>query len=107
MSWPRGASPGARSCCVLRSAAPRARPAAAPSPAGPARSPGHPAAAAAAAEAEAPEDPDGEGAHSDASGGVAAPGNTSHTLTVFKGLWFIASKVLTSTVSSSVALCRD
>lgn len=86
------------------SAAPRPCPAAAPSPAGPARSPGHPAAAA-AAEAEAPEDPDGEGAHSDAAGGVTAPGNTSHTLTLFKGLWVTASRVLTSTVSSSVTLC--
>lgn len=55
-------------------------PPAAPGPAGAARR----AHLAAAAEAEAPEDPDGEGANSDASGGVAATGNTKDTLTFFK-----------------------
>lgn len=41
---------------------------------------------AAAAETEAPENPDGEGANSDASGGVAATGNTKDTSRAFSSM---------------------
>lgn len=83
---------GATSPCLSCSdecpapAAPQPSPGAAeppPSTAGPAQRAYH-AAAAAAAEAEAPENPDGEGANSDASGGVTATGNIKDTVTFFK-----------------------